>query len=425
VKNTTLDSLDRGKWLQAINQGADRAKITPPSIRMSFQLHNPNTLKLHLLPTTFLRCPLGEVTIGRGKIPTGQNRTGELPPLLTGVNNGFDKSGRVLDFTVTISTDLKLFFVGDSVMLQFAQVIDESLGGRNTETRKILWKTGGVHESGTVLAPTRGGGLSAFWRMTGLLSKSKMGRAPANSPGGGWSQEQIDLFLNHSYHPVLSEEEESHPHKNMTRVGRFDVVLLRVMHGWMQLNEITHERIVEAIALSFELLGATTVVLMTVPFTNNVKSTEDMDKVSKINEDIREIARTWHLRMDCSDKCVQHILVIEYGMYCNQIIWSNARHLNYSVSLPLGAPDYVFDLEGPNFLLDRLDNDGQLYGDFPPSIPSKKLPPLLHTGTTLLLLTNAFALFITQWYVATNPKREENAIETIYLWTESTYVLRR
>lgn len=364
-KNTRLDSLDCGKWLQSISQVVDIAQITPPPrIRISFQLHDPNTLKLHLLPTTFLRCPLGEVIIGKGKSPSGQIRTGELPPLLVGVQNAFGKSKQVLDFTVTLSTDLKLFFVGDSVMQQFAQVIDESFGGRNTEARKILWKTGGVHESGTVLAPTRGGGVSAFWRMTGLLSKSKMGSAPANSPGGGWNQEQIDLFLNHSY------QEETSTDNIMTTVGSFDVVVLRVMHGWMQHYEITHERIVEAILLSFELLGATTVVLMTVPFTNNVKSVTDMDKVREINEDIREIARTWNLRMDLTDKYVQHILVIEYGMYCNQIIWSNARHLNYSVSPPLGAPDYVFDLEGPSFLLDRLD-DAQLYGNFPPSVSSK------------------------------------------------------
>jgi hypothetical protein len=184
--NSKNTSLDHGIWLQAIHQCTDCAKIAPPSIRMSFQLQDPNTLELHLLPTTWLRCPSGEFTIGRREIPTGQNRTGELPQSLMRADDDFGRGGRVFDFTVTMSTNLKLILVGNLVMVQLSQVIDESLGGRDVEARNILWNTGGVHEGGTVLAPTRGGGVSATWRMTGLLSKSNMGRLPANSGGGGY-----------------------------------------------------------------------------------------------------------------------------------------------------------------------------------------------------------------------------------------------
>ena len=76
------------------------------------------------------------------------NRTGELPPSLVRVDESprFDNtsnishvgrgSGRVLDFTTTISTNLKILFIGDSVMMQLAQSFDQMV-------------MGGVSESGT------------------------------------------------------------------------------------------------------------------------------------------------------------------------------------------------------------------------------------------------------------------------------------
>ena len=104
-------------------------------------------------------------------------------------------------------------------------------------------------------------------------------------------------------------------------------------------KKITHEHLVEAAVLSNELLGATTVVLIIIAFANNAIVEEDMAMamVSKINENIREIARTWH-SWNNSAMGVQNVPVIEYGTYCNQIIWNNARHLNYSITNPLGAP---------------------------------------------------------------------------------------
>ncbi|KAL3773503.1 hypothetical protein ACHAW5_000500 [Stephanodiscus triporus] len=344
----------------------DVASSSWPEVRVSLELHDPKSAPLTNVFNPLVLCPLGEVTIGRMGRRTGQNRTGGLPPSLVRTHtidrNGRARGGRVLDFTASMSTDLKLLFVGDSVLVQLAQAVDEFLGGRVLNSRTVLWECWAGHEGGSVVAPTRGGGVSAMWRMTGLLSMANRGKPPANSGGGGWSDAEIDAFLNHTYRTSSSTAGGG----NSTIVGSFDVVVIRVMHGWMELHEITHERIVEAVELCHELLGATTVVLMTVPFSNNVKTAEDMARVKEINDDMRTIARTWHSRTNGDDvKGVQHVLVLEYGMYFNHIIWSNARHLNYSVTSPLGATPSVFDLEGPKFLLDRLDDKVK----FPPSAP--------------------------------------------------------
>jgi hypothetical protein len=96
------------------------------------------------------------------------------------------------------------------------------------------------------------------------------------------------------------------------------------------------------VELSHELLGAETVVLMTIPFTNNVLTADDMNEVNLINANMRHIAQGWHLR---NSSGVKKVLVLEYGTYHNHIIWSNARHIGYNVSAPLLMTQEMFDLE--------------------------------------------------------------------------------
>ncbi|KAL7444590.1 hypothetical protein ACHAXH_006442 [Discostella pseudostelligera] len=349
------------------------------NVRISFALHDPDTIPLENVFNPYVTCPLGQITIGKTKrIATGLVRSGELPPALTRVSNeqdmhGRSRSGRVLDFTVTISTNLKLLFIGDSVVVQLAQAFDEMVTHnkqQTTQTRKVLWESWNGHDGGTIVVPTRGGGVSALWRMTGLLSRSRKGKPPANAAGGGWSDTEIDLLTNYSYDGRLMDNEpqllqQQRMNSTTMTVDNFDVVILRVMHGWMDLHEITYARLVEAVELSHTLLGATTVLLMTVPFTNNVKTIEDMIKVNEINEVMRSIARDWHLMRETNVGGLQHILVVEYGSYYNHIIWSNGRHLGYNVTHPIRATEFIFETEGPDLLLDRVQGGGE----WPPSIP--------------------------------------------------------
>ncbi len=356
------------------------------NIRISFALHDPDTIPLENAFNPHVKCPLEKLTPWSWEQhpKTRVVRTTELPESLTRVSNeqdmhGRSRSGRVLDFTVTISTNLKLLFIGDSVMLQFAQAFDEMIMNNKQQikqTRKVLWESSlKGHDGGTIVAPTRGGGVSAAMRMTGLLSRSGKGKPIANARGGGWSDTEIDLLTNYSYDERLMEDQpqllqQQRTNLTTTTVDNFDVVIFRVMHGWMGLNEITHDRLVEAVELSHTLLGATTALLMTVPFTNNVKTIEDMIKVNEINEDIRQIAREWHSMRETNVGGLQHILVVEYGSYCNHIIWSNGRHLGYNVTHPLRATEYIFDIEGPDMLLDRLQGaDEEFPGAWQPSIP--------------------------------------------------------
>lgn len=88
----------------------------------------------------------------------------------------------------------------------------------------------------------------------GLLSKKMKGKPPANSGGGGWSDKEPNL--------LLANYDKTKADINDQTIGSYDTVVFRVMHGWMKIDEITHERLVEAVELAHELLGAETVVLM-------------------------------------------------------------------------------------------------------------------------------------------------------------------
>jgi hypothetical protein len=205
--------------------------------------------------------------------------------------------------------------------------------------------------------------------MTGLLSRKGQNMPPANSAGGGWSMKDVNRFLDHRKNATSDELLLS----NAPQLKRFDVVLFRTMHGWMPTDELQYDRFVEAIHLASELLGATTVILQTIPFSNNVKTENDWQDMYRINNVIRDIAKNWHLRNKnkSSTTSIKHVLVHEYGQYVNHITWMNARHLGYNVSNPVAGTknDKVLEKEGPTFLLDRL-KDGKEYSASIPMVCS-------------------------------------------------------
>lgn len=353
--------------IHAVDRGP--SSLNDTSVRISFSVHDPQAVPFH---NAFVirRCELGP-------LKKGGSRTDEVPPsLLLGGGLGTDhlpdvrrSGGRILDFTTTVSTNLKILQIGDSITIDVAESLDEMLGGAELGSRRSLWSAWFGADGGTIVAPTRGGGAHGAWRMTGLLSKSRQGLPHTMNDakgyhahalgglGGGWNYNNVNPFLRHVY------EWEG---RNAT-VKTMDVVVFRVMHGWMTVEEITRERVVEAAELAHSILGASTIVFMTVPFTNNVKNDTIMEGVRKINDMIRDIARGWHRGHDTV------LLVMEYGAYCNHVIWTNARHLGYDVSAPLTADPGAFDREGPRFLQERLKKER-----WPPSIPmvcARRPPP--------------------------------------------------
>ena len=205
--------------------------------------------------------------------------------------------------------------------------------------------------SGTLVAPTFGGGMNGGWRITGLLSKAAQGLpATKNRPGGGWNYGQVNPFIHHKY---------TYQGQNITVNKKMEVVVFRVMHGWMKVEEITKERIIEAAELAHSILGAETIIFLTIPFTNNVLDANMYAEICKVNRMILDVAKNWHTTDHTTT-----ILILDYAQYTNHVIWTNGIHLGYNISDPLTVKDpQVFDKEGI-FMLERLNQK-----TWPPSIP--------------------------------------------------------
>lgn len=205
------------------------------NVRISFELHDP------------MKVPLTNVF--HPDIMTCRRFIDEktdviLPPPLSRVvqNEDYPRGGRVLNLTATISTNLKILHIGDSVMVQLAQTFHEMVGCRNAalsgngtgfcRPRVVLHESWRGHEGRSILAPTIGGGVSAMWRMTGLLSRSREGKPPANRRGGGWSMSEITSFFGPSMGTSDNTGSDVEQIDKRKHHG-FDAVIFRVMHGWM------------------------------------------------------------------------------------------------------------------------------------------------------------------------------------------------
>ena len=106
----------------------------------------------------------------------------------------------ILDFTTTISTNLRILTMGDSVGILFGQSLEKAAGA-SLNNRKVFGYSFAFnypngrdtehHEGIAISAPIRGGGIMAIWRLTGWLLRAGEGKRPANAKGGGWNRKML------------------------------------------------------------------------------------------------------------------------------------------------------------------------------------------------------------------------------------------
>ena len=315
-------------------------------VRISFRFHSPDDVPY---PGKFLSvhgyaCPLGT-----------------LPPSISGRS--------ILNFTTTISTDLNIMFVGDSIAQQFAQgfyssvLEDENVGGHvivrafyNGQVLDIngqYFTRSGLHVCSSIVAPTRGGGSASYFRVLELMSKQTESGYVNCKREKTWSRQEAKRLSNYTYiYPPATTKNElvkretnknngattwmlSEPpdatNRSSANINGIDVAVVRPQHGWMKLDEITRDRVIEQVELVHEVFGARVVIITTLPLNNNVITKDDWERVIQINGIIREIAYSWTPR---SVESVQWVLVQEFANLTNQVLWHNAIHIGYNASLP-------------------------------------------------------------------------------------------
>jgi hypothetical protein len=237
----------------------------------------------------------------------------------------------VLDFTTSVTTDLKILFMGDSVSMQYSRGFEEAAGAQHA-FRTVIRYSHGTHECLHVSAPVRGGGVVAGWRLTDLLRRNRENTPLPNQPGGGWVREDVSNLTSLTYNATNDQGEEV-----SKAVGSFDAMVIRIPHGWIPLRNITAKALNETVQLAHELFGVSVIVFISLPFVNNVVTMEDLRMLKEKNDLLREFVRSW--QNDGGAGGVQHLLLLEFGDFADSLMEWNARLMGFDTS----ATNYTMD----------------------------------------------------------------------------------
>jgi hypothetical protein len=287
--------------------------------RISYTLHPKDLQPYENTFTKYYQCPIVE------EGPKIRARRG-LPAEMNA------KMG-VLDFTTSVTTDLKILFMGDSVSVQCSQAFEGAAGALHKH-RAVLRHSWRRHEGLTVAAPVRGGGVVAGWRITGLLSHRGENKSLPGSKGGvGWIRNDVDTLTAYTYNATTNDQAGDEQSEESKVVGSFDVMVIRIPHGWMAFNEITEKALNETVHLAHELFGVSSIVFMSLPFINNVHTMEDLRLLNETNTLIRNFVRTWEKSGDAGSSGVEHLLLLEFGDFVDSLMEWNARLMGFDTSI--------------------------------------------------------------------------------------------
>ncbi|KAG7363964.1 hypothetical protein IV203_037166 [Nitzschia inconspicua] len=303
----------------------------PPFIH--YQLYQKNR-PYNITFGPYTKCRLGITYNKRGKKPIERVA---LPTYLQ----------EIMDVTTYIQTNLKILSVGDSVGIQFHQVLEEAIGGVWNDTRRTVYQNAwGDHESVSVLTVNQT--VVAAFRMTGLLLPSGKNQPPPNAGpnlktgAGGWNPQHVQQLLQHEYTITTTTTPTS---TTTTRITKFDVMLFRIPHGWLTLDTITQHNLHEAILLAHDLFGVNIVVLQTLFFNNNVRTMDELQQLHRTNDMIRRFVKEWN-------HSTVTVLLLDFGQWVDQLVHWNAQHM------------LQMDVRDTNYTLQRLG----CFKKFPPSL---------------------------------------------------------
>lgn len=234
----------------------------------------------------------------------------------------------LFDFATSVRSDLGLLFIGDSVAQQLSEAYDESLGIQESwihsknathlsETgirhRALIWSGGGYKETLSLSAPSRGGGFSAYFRITDVWTEENKNKPLPQAKGGGWNDLEIEKLFDRI--------------STTAAPGRttFDAVVVNY-NNWILPIDPTgvEKKYWDAINLAKKIAKAKLVILVTYPSTRRTNSTNlaAWRNIHAVNEMLRNISST---NNQISENPLT--LVLEFGNFTNQILWLNARNL--------------------------------------------------------------------------------------------------
>jgi hypothetical protein len=201
-----------------------------------------------------------------------------------------------LEYIPTIDTDLNLLVMGDSVGMQIAGALQKCAGHGK---RKTLLGAGGNGEGITVMQAKGGRSYVAGWRILDMLLRRGQDQPLPPERGGGWRQEYVDKLFNE------------------TGGRAFDSLIFRIPQGWIQVEDVTQQQLLETVTLARELFNVSSVTFLTHPMSNNYGSSDEARLLNRLNTEITDFADQWNASAAKSTG-VQHVFSLDFGGLMNQ-----------------------------------------------------------------------------------------------------------
>jgi hypothetical protein len=395
---------------------------------LSYQLSHDRPYNLTFAPYT--QCKVTGVTTTMNDKNHEAKKANQRVPLSPSFHS-------ILNVSTYFQTNLKILVLGDSVGIQFTQVLQEAAGANEVIMLKYAW---GLHEKVSIAAPIQGGGVVAGLRHTKMFLTPGLSRRRRRSHSN-WQMEDVNLLLNYSYYddpssssyyyyphhpyhkkndtvddnndnnynnprtttvnetnaaatrvsPFIQQQQQPQPppHQRQTTVQQFDAMIFRIPHGWLTLEQITHDTLVESLVLSNQIFGVRTILLMTLPINNNVKTMEELEQLHRVNSMIRDVVDHWpeyivgrqqpgeHTisESENSSRGIQHVLLLEFGKWATELTILNAQeNLGWNITSTVTHAT-TNGTTNSSFLLDRLGCQ-----KFPPSIAMACTNPDVQVG---------------------------------------------
>jgi hypothetical protein len=178
-------------------------------------------------------------------------------------------------------------------------------------------------------------GIVAFMRLNYLLLNTTEEATSGKKQDFSWSRNTTTELLNWR-----------NPGNNET-INAFDVLIYRIPFGWLTVDQITEENLIESLQLASRISKVSSIVLVTPHFINNIRTLQEWEGLLNIRSMLHKIANEWrgYDEMEFGEN-LKHITIFELGEYTDQIWRLNAQSIGYDDTT---SPDGYF--------LDKLSKD--------------------------------------------------------------------
>ena len=184
-----------------------------------------------------------------------------------------------------------------------------------------------------------GGGGAGGWRLVNMWLRRNAGKPLPEAFGGGWEKEDARTLKKAIVNLAPTGMYSTKPKSSKKRQPNVDVLVFRISQPWMHWKEIDPTSLHKTVAVAREQLGVKMVVLMTIPFSNNIVDDTDIRQMHAKNDMIHQFARDYPTDPERLDDMT--VVTWDLAQLNNALVHANAREMGYRTK---DSRDFDFSL---------------------------------------------------------------------------------